>query len=162
VEEYYALHEPVPVAGKLINGVSQLWAERLKILDPAKVTVAAHYGPCNGWLDGQAAITVNGFGTGLIHYVGAYLDQDAQQSFTDQISRLADVRPVLQTPAGVGAGLRVNPAGERVYIVVNHTRDEKPVSLPWSAHEHLRGQPLTGELRLPPYGVALLTRTAQR
>jgi len=162
VEEYYALPEPVPVAGKLFSGVSQLWAERLKVLDPAKVAVAAHYGPSNGWLDGQAAITVNALGTGLIYYVGAYLDQDAQQALTDHISKLAGARPVLESPVGVGVGLRVNPAGERVYIVVNHTRDEKPVSLPWPAHEHLRGQSVTGELRLPPYGVALLTRTAQR
>jgi hypothetical protein len=33
VEDYYALVEPALVQGKLLEGVSNIWAERLKILD---------------------------------------------------------------------------------------------------------------------------------
>ena len=50
VEDYYALVEPAPVQGKLLEGVSNFWAERLKILDQDKTLPVARYGKSNGWL----------------------------------------------------------------------------------------------------------------
>ena len=40
VEEYYALDEPVPVRGEGWLGQSQIWAERLKVIDPARTAGA--------------------------------------------------------------------------------------------------------------------------
>jgi beta-galactosidase len=158
VEEYYALQDEVPVTGNWFSGVSQLWAERLKVLDEDRVIAIARYGESNGWLDGQIAITVHSHGRGLVYYVGAYLDQAAQQAFVDHVVRTAGVRPAMETPAGVEARRWVNAEGRGVFAIINHTRAEQLVRLPWQAHEHLSGQSVQGELELAPYEVAILTR----
>jgi beta-galactosidase len=162
VEEYYALLDPVPVIGNWFTGTSQLWAERLKVRDKDSTHAVARFGAANGWLDDQLAITVHSYGRGLVYYVGAYLDGDAQQALMDHIVRMVGIRPIMETPAGVEARLRVAPDGKRIYILVNHEREERLVSLPWSAHEHLGGQPVAGDLKLAPYGVSILTRLEEK
>jgi beta-galactosidase len=159
VEEYYALLEEVPVIGNWFTGVSRLWAERLKVRDKDNTHAIARYGPSNGWLDDQLAITVHSYGRGLVYFVGAYLDEDAQQALIDRIVRMAIVKPVMETPTGVEACARVNPEGVKVFIVVNHGREEQLVRLPWPANEHLSGQLAVDELTLAPYEVALVTRS---
>lgn len=158
VEEYYALLEPVPVIGNWFTGSGQLWAERLKVRDTDHTHIAARFGASNGWLDDQLAITVHSYGRGLVYYVGVYLDEEAQQALTDHIVRMVGIRPVLETPPGVEARVRVDAEGKRIYIVINHEREEQLVPLPWPAQEHLGGQPVAEELKLAPYGVAVLTR----
>ncbi len=160
VEDYYALLEPVPVSGEWFTGTSRLWAERLKVRDEAGTEVIARYGKSNGWLDGHPAVTVHSHGKGRAYLIGAYLDEVSQQSLLDRIAAAAGVQPVMETPAGVEACKRVNAEGGEVFIIVNHEWAEQPVVLPWPAHEHLSGQSVRNELRLAPYGVAILTRSA--
>ncbi len=157
VEEYYALRDPVPVRGNWFEGVSQIWAERLKLREGQYTQVIARYGKSNGWLDEQVAISVNASGKGLAYYVGAYLDPAAQQSLVDRLLKNAGIRS-LSTPVGVEARLRVRPDGQEIYFLINHTSSGQCVTLPWPAHEHLRGKPVDAELELAPYGVAVLTR----
>jgi beta-galactosidase len=159
VEEYYALLDPVPVQGDWFTGSSSLWAERLRVLDPAETQVVARYGASNGWLDGQAAVTVHRYGRGLVTFVGAYLDEAAQQALLDQIVTQAGIQPVLETPKGVEARKRVGAQRQEVWIVINHEREEKQVHLAWPAQEHLSGDAVNGDLSLGPYGVAVLTRS---
>jgi hypothetical protein len=64
----------------------------------------------------------------------------------------------LEAPASVEACKRVTAKGEEIYIVINHSREEKRVPLPWPAREHLSGEMGQGDLILVPYGVAVLTR----
>jgi beta-galactosidase len=160
VEEYYALLQPVPVSGEWLAGTSRLWAERLRVRDEAGTQVIARYGESNGWLDGHPAVTVHPHGQGRVVFVGAYLDEVSQQSLLDHITSTAGVQPVMEVPAGVEARRRVNAAGEEIFIVINHERAEQFVPLPWPAREHLSGQSVGEELRLAPYGVAVLTRLA--
>jgi beta-galactosidase len=158
VEEYYALLEPAPVSGAWFNGTSRQWAERLKILDEARVQVLACFGKSNGWLDGQAAVTFHPYGKGGVYFIGAYLDDGSQQKLLDQITQAAAIPPVMQTPAGVEARKRMNAQGEEITILINHERRQaQPVALLWPAHEHLSGRTVT-ELELEAYGVAVITR----
>ncbi len=157
VEEYYALLEPVPVSGEWFTGDSHLWAERLKVREEASTQVIARYGTSNGWLDGQPAVTVHSHGNGQVYFVGAYLGEGSQQSLLDRITAAAGVQPVMETPAGVEARKRVNPEGLEVFIVINHKRAEEFLRLPWPAREHLSGLSVKDELKLGPYGVAILT-----
>jgi beta-galactosidase len=157
VEDYYALLEPAPVIGEGFSGTSRLWAERLRVLDTQSTRVLARYGPSNGWLDGQPAITVRDHGVGRVYLVGAYLDAESQQVLMDSILRAAGVEPALVTPAGVEARWRANDEGPAALIVINHTRMAQTVALPWRAHEHLGGRAVDGELALAPYGVAVLS-----
>jgi beta-galactosidase len=156
VEDYYALLEPAPVSGAWFNGTSRQWAERLKIRDEANVQVLARFGESNGWLDGHAAVTFHPYGKGGVYFVGAYLDDDSQQLLLDRIAQAAGVPPVMQTPAGVEACKRVNAKGEEIFIVINHTRKDQQVLLPWPAREYLNNQTVN-KLDFEPYGVAVIT-----
>jgi beta-galactosidase len=159
VEDYYALLNPIPIKGNLFDGTAKLWAERLKVLD-AKLTIpAARYGAANGWLDGEVAIAVHPFGKGMVYYVGAYLDEASQQVLMDHILTTAGIHG-MKTPAGIEVRTRQSRAGEEIYFVINHVRTEQTFRLPWPAREHLNQQEIIGELKLPPYGVAILTRAA--
>lgn len=160
VEDYYALHDPVPVVGEAFKGESLLWAERLKVMDEAGTKVIAHYGKSNGWLDGQVAVTSHPYGKGYVTYVGAYLDEASQQKLIDAISRSAGVLSVMEAPVGVEVRKRVSGQAGEVFIIINHERTEKQVSLPWQAREHLNGRD-TRELNLEPYGVAVVTRAQE-
>jgi beta-galactosidase len=157
VEEYYALRDPAPVRGNWFEGVAQIWAERLKLRQGQVTQVIARYGKSNGWLDDQVAISVNVSGKGLVYYIGAYLDPLAQQSLVDRLLKNAGIR-ALSTPEGVEARSRVRPDGEEIFFLINHTPNERCVTLPWPAREHLGGKSVNGKLELLPYGVAVLTR----
>ncbi len=157
VEEFYALVEPVPVKGNLVEGTSNTWAERLRILDQDKTMIVARYGKSNGWLDDQVAIAVHPFGKGMVYTVGAYLDETAQQTFMEHVLRLAGIR-WLKSPAGVEMRSRVSESGADTLFVINHTSSEQTVSLPWAGWDHLTHQPVEGTVRLGAYGCMVLTR----
>jgi beta-galactosidase len=160
VEEYYPLDIPVTVIGKMIgNGVSRLWAERLKIIDESKLTQpVANYGKHNGWLDDQIAISYSPYGNGGVYYVGVFLDEIAQARMLKYICNLNRIDAVMETPHGVEVCQRVTPDGQRVFIVINHQPTEAKVLVPWPARDHISGFTGKGEVVLEPYGVVVLTK----
>ncbi len=159
VEEYYALDEPVPIKGNWFEGQSRIWAERLKVRDSNHVAVIAKYGPSNGWLDGQPAITVRGTSSGLCYYCGAYLDDEAQEAFLHRVIETVGLRAAIQVPEGVELCTRVTLDGKtRYFILINHTRAGQLINLPWPAAEQPGGRVLTGRIELPAYEVAVVTK----
>jgi beta-galactosidase len=157
VEDYYALLEPVLVQAEGWDGRAQIWGERLNVLDFESTHIIARYGAGQGWLTGQPAITVNNYGAGKVYFVGAYLDDAAQEALFVTILRETGLQPVLETPTGVEACLRVGADGHEVFILINHGTSPQTVSIPWQAYNHLSGLIVT-HLALEPYGVAVLTR----
>jgi beta-galactosidase len=156
VEDYYALQEPVPVAGDGFEGQSRLWAERLALTGNQDVHVIARYGKSNGWLDGQIAISANSYGKGLVYYVGAYLDDAAQQTFFTRLLAAANVPAVTPGP-DIEVATRVRSGGETIYIVINHAAAERTVRMPWPSFEHLSRRSFAAEFDLAAYAVAVLT-----
>ena len=156
VDDFYALLEPVPVLATWFEGQSSLWAERLTLIGKESARVIARYKKSNGWLDGRVAITVNSYGKGLVYYVGTYLDEPAQQILMTRLLKTAKVTTIV-TPPGIEIGVRTRPDGGNVYIVINHTAEERPIQLPWPAIEHLSGAMITTEFKLPAYEVVVVT-----
>jgi beta-galactosidase len=156
VEEYYALQEPVPVIGNWFEGRSNLWAERLIQVGEKKPNVIAKYGKSNGWLDDQIAITVRSHGKGLVYYVGAYLEETAQQALLKRVLKTAAVATIATSP-GIEICVRQRTNGEKIYIVINHTPQENILRMPWPIYDHLSKVEFPAELNLAPYGVAVLT-----
>jgi beta-galactosidase len=163
VEDYYALDEIVPVEGKWLNGSAKQWAERLRLVDAQHAAPIAWYGKSNGWLDGQVAVAVHPHGKGTVYTVGAYLDEEAQQTFMEHLLQTAGLEG-MDSPQDVEICTRiarhpegVDPAGRAIRIVINHARAERSLSLPYPMREHFSGQRVEGELKLAPYGVAVLT-----
>ncbi len=158
VEEYYALMDPVPLAGDGWKGTSSIWAERLRIRDVEGTQVLATYAESNGWLDGQPAITSHQFGKGTVTFIGAYLDAVSQKSLLHQIIREVGVQPVLEVPTGVEACRRVNSKLGDIIILINYNRAKQRIQLPWPAHEHLKNQSVGNEITLDPFDVAVITQ----
>lgn len=158
VEEYFALQEPVPVIGNWFEGQSNLWAERLALVGVGKKSahVIARYGKSNGWLDNQIAITVHSYGGGLVYYVGAYLEEGAQQALLNRVLKTAAVTTIVTSP-GIEICTRQLPGGEKIYIVINHTSTESTLHMPWPVYDHLTKVEFAVEFKLAPYGVAVLT-----
>lgn len=102
------------------TGQTQIWGERLKVLDPESTQVLARYGAGQGWLAGQPAITIHDYGAGKVYLVGAWLDDAAQDALLAAILQEADIVPVLETPPGVEACLRVGADGREVFLLINH------------------------------------------
>lgn len=158
VEDYYSLENPIPVGGKLFQGSASLWAERLRLLGQQFTTVMARYGVSNGWLDEQPAIVVNPFESGFVYTVGTWLDSESQQILVNQILANTLLKP-FDAPATVEVRTRVRQDGTALYFVINHSREQQTITLPWPAIDHLGGQQFAqGNLALYPYAVALLTK----
>jgi beta-galactosidase GanA len=108
-------------------------------------------------LDGQIAITVHPFGKGMVYFIGAYLDEKAQQTLIEHILQMAGIQGI-KTDEDVEVTTRFTPEGKAVSIVINHAQVERIYNLPWLSFEHLTGQPVQGDLILLPYAVAILTK----
>jgi beta-galactosidase len=160
VEDYYALLEPVPVSGKLFQGQSSLWSERLAPIGQ-DVQVLARYGKSNGWLDDQIAISRNVYGKGCVYYVGAYLDGPAQQTLLEHVLESAEVATHVAEP-GIEICRRIRPGGEEAYIVINHNSRPCAVHMAWTSFEHLTGIPLGTDFDLAGYSVAVLSPNEKR
>jgi len=158
VEDFYALDEPVSIKGPWLSGQSRQWAERIKIVGKIPPAIFARYEKCNGWLDDQLAITMTAYGMGATYYVGAYLDDNSQNALVDSIVRAALLKPLV-TPAGVEHHTRTTPEGADIHFVINHEREEKVLPIPWPAWDHLAAQRIEKYIKLPPYGVVVLTQT---
>jgi beta-galactosidase len=158
VEDFFALDEPVPVKGSWINGQSRLWAERIKQIGRTRPSILASFGKCNGWLDDQYAITASPYGMGMVYYVGAYLDDDSQTALIGTMLAAALIKPLV-TPPGVEHHTRTTPEGAEIHFVINHERVEKALPIPWPAWDHLTGQRVEKVIKLPPYGVVVITQT---
>jgi len=121
-------------------------------------TVMARYGASNGWLDDQPAIVVNPYGSGFVYIVGTWLDTASQDLLVKQILLNTNIKP-FATPAPVEVRTRIREDGTTLYFVINHSREQQAITLPWPAHDHVGGQEFAqGNLTLYPYAVALLTK----
>ena len=155
VEEYYSLSDPAPVKGEGWDGQSTIWAERLKLMENAQPV--ARFGKSNGWLDEQVAIARCGYGKGVVYTVGAYLDAGSQNQLVKIILNDLSI-PWYELPDGVEIRTRVRSEGDEIYFLINHNTEETAMTLPWNGFDHLSGRRVEGELRLAPYGIAILTK----
>jgi len=160
VEEFYALDEYVPVKGTIFEGSTRIWAERLKILDEKATAVIGRYRDSNGWLDEHPAVTVRSDGSGLVYYLGAWLDDISQQKLITHILKNAYLH-LLETPPGVELRTRIRPDKQEIHFLINHMRVNQSIHLPWKTFDHLGNQKLEETFTLAPYSVVILSRLGQ-
>jgi len=154
VEQYYALEKAVPVSGAWSSGQATVWAEQLKVIAP-DVQVLMRYSKSNGWLDGQPAAVTRRYGKGRITYLGAVLDDPVMASSAEWLVKESGVQPVFgPVPEGVEVSRRVGE-GKQVYVLINHTQEERRVRLNHSMRLLLQDKQ-GASMSLPPYGVEVL------
>ena len=155
VEQYYALNQEVPVSGSWGEGKARIWAEQMKAQAPdAEVLLA--YGESNGWLDGQPAAVSHKAGKGRITYIAAWLDDQLMRGAAQWIVRSSGLTPALgPVPDGVEVNRRAG-AGKEVFILVNHSKTPRSVTLPRAMRRVLHESAEVSAVELPARGVEVL------
>lgn len=158
VDEYYALAQPTPVAGKFGAGTANVWAERLVVDDPSTVEVLMRWGAANGWLDGKPAVVTRPLGRGRITYVGAWLDAQTTASVLRWALDGAKVaRPFGTLPASLEVNRRIRP-GAITYVLINHGDAAVTLKLPQRMNDVLRGRPGVSTVDLGARDVAVMSQ----
>lgn len=154
VEEFDSLchGRKLQVNGVMGTGEVSIWAELLK---PQTAKVLARY--AGGHYDGQAAITVNGFGKGKVYYVGCNLDECALHRLLQLIAHQAGIEHAVNWPIpGVEVVERVSRDGQPYIMVLNHNSWPVCAAVPGNYTDLLTGKAVSEILELEPYGVAVL------
>ena len=155
VEQFYALLDDAPVAGKWGAGSATIWAEMLSAKAP-DAEVIMRYGASNGFLDGQPAVITRPVGRGRITYVGALFDAKLTRAMTADLLKSSGVATApFIVPEGVEVCRRVG-AGRTVLVVLNFSAAAQTIALPRPMHDLLAGTE-TSRFELPRYGVAVLS-----
>jgi len=94
----------------------------------------------------------------LIYYIGAYLDVTTQRTLIERVLKVARVTAI-HSPSGVEIRSLHTPDGNEIFMVINHLAEDQNLIMPWSSYDHLSNQEVSSEIRLRPYGVAILSPT---
>jgi len=128
----------------------QVWCDVLA-LQGAKVI--ARYG--GQYYACRPAVAINTHGRGRAVYVGTVGDAAFYERLLGWLLETVDVRPLLETPAGVEAMARWQGT-QRMLFVLNHTDSPQTVTLPAEHRDLLSGQVLHGAATLGPKDVWIL------
>lgn len=105
---------------------------------------------------GSPAVTEHSYCKGKTYYVGTQAEAAFLDRFLHHIAEEAGIRPPLEAPQGVEAGLREKD-GRRFLFLLNHNAAASVVRLPEGRHRSLlSATDVQGMLELPPNGVAIL------
>lgn len=110
---------------------------------------------------GTPALTVNDFGKGRAYYIAARTGEDFLDAFYGAVAQKLALKRVLNARLPVGVSAAVRSDGEKDYIfLMNFTEAEHSVNLDKDYVDILTGATVGGTIRLPQYGVAILTPAA--
>ena len=157
VEQFYALEQPVGVAGEIGAGRATVWAEALRAQSP-DTRVVMRYGNANGWLEGQAAVLTRRIGEGSVTYIGAWLDATLLRKMTERWLAVAAVKPII---AGVPSDIEVcerTGNGKKLWIVINHGDSPQTVHLAFPMRRLLAAEAAAAAdvIQLGPHDVGVL------
>jgi beta-galactosidase GanA len=94
----------------------------------------------------------------MVYTTGAYLDEAAQDAFIEQVIKVTNIPPLINSPAGVEICQRITADGYKVGIMINHTSSEQRFQVPFPIHDYLSENQLEGEISLAAYDVIVFTR----
>lgn len=113
-----------------------------------------------GMPENMPCLTKNEFGRGTAYYIAAFAEQ---KFFADLLLSLAErlgIEPVLDTtlPDGVTAAARMAEGGEIFRFLMNWTRENKTVNLPFPLADFESGKVYQNVITLQPYGARILVK----
>lgn len=107
-------------------------------------------------LAGTPAATMHRLGRGTVIYVGTYLTGAVAEALVPELTQLANVHPALpRAPAGIEV-VRRESADRTLWFLINHRDQEQTIPDVPAGHELVSDRDVTGELRLPAYGAAVI------
>lgn len=123
------------------------------VVHPETAEVLAAYD--ERFYKGAPALTRNVYGKGLCYYIAARTDEAFLTELYAAIAAEAGLAPLLEkTPHGILCTERVGENG-RFLFVMNTVPEDRTVTLPACTNERT-GQPVQGDVTLPPYGTLVV------
>ena len=161
VEQFYALDQPVAVAGAPGSGTASIWAESLETQAP-DAQVLLRYAQPGGWLDGKPAAVTRAVGRGSVTYLGAWLDPALLQVLTQSWLDAAGIKPILVgLPPDVELGERQAP-DRRVLVLINHGAEPRRITLPGPMQDVLAGRDVAASVTLAPHDLGVFAARIAR
>ena len=155
VEQYYALDERLSVSGEIGTGSASIWGEDLSTRSP-NTHVILRYGSNDTWLSDKPAAVRAEYGRGTLTYLGTLLDPAAMDAFIRQALDSAGVSSTFgPLPEDVEVTRRV-AADRTVFILINHGKQARTLTLPARMRDILAGNQTIQSLTLASQGVAVL------
>jgi beta-galactosidase len=150
VEEFFPLleGETVRISDDDEGARGSIWTEALRA-EGAEVDATYLDGPLATW----PALTTNRHGDGVARYVTTRLDDAARGELVARCCEEAGVRAPIIATAGIEA-VRRHGGNASYLFVMNHTQQEAQVQV--VGDELLTGRAVTGALRVPAGGVAVV------
>ena len=128
-------------------------AEGAKVLG-----VYAHDNPCMP--DDMPCLTRNEFGRGVCYYLAAFPEDKFLSDFLLSLCEQLGIPQALDTtlPHGVVTTLRRAKDGTEFFFVMNWTRQQQSIRLPFPLKDYETGRSYQNMLPLAPYGAKILVR----
>lgn len=130
----------------------RIWCE---VIEPETAQVVAKY--VHGYYAGKAAITVHGYGKGQAAYIGTVGTEELYRELLKWLLAKAGVRPIVETPLGVEASIRIG-AGKELLFLLNHTPAVQRVELHGRYADAITNLMLGDIIDLEPREVRVLKR----
>jgi beta-galactosidase len=124
------------------------------VLTPTTAQVLATYG--KGYYAGQAAITINDFGSGAVVYVGTDLASAGSASKLINFLAQGKISAGPSLPEGVEFAVR-EKQGKQTFFLINYTEKAQKVTLDRGYQNALTGETEPAEVQLPAFDVKILT-----
>ena len=141
----------VQVSTTVSEGSASIWCD---ILKPVTASVIGTYS--SEYYKGEAAITVNSFGSGKVYYIGCDLDQSCLNKLVSLITSNAGIMPILpEYTEGVEVVVK-EKAGKQYLMILNHNSVEVKLDVVKCYKNLITGQIIDRFLILQPYDVAVL------
>jgi beta-galactosidase len=124
------------------------------VLEPKGADVIAWH--TQDFYANKPAATINRFGQGRVIYLGIMGDGAYYDAIARWLSNLADIKPLLETPAGIEVMERWQ-GEQKIMFILNHTAQPQTITLKSRFTNLLTDQTITGAIQLEPLGVLILT-----
>ena len=133
---------------------TSVWAD---VVEPKGAQVVAHH--TQDFYAGKPAATMHPFGNGRVIYLGVMGDRAYYNTIARWLCGLAGIESLLDAPEGVEVTERWQ-GEQRILFVLNHTQQPQNVKLDASYTNLLDDKTMSGEVKVAPYGVLMLTLLA--
>lgn len=148
------VHAPFPMAEsyrleRLCERIAAEGAEVLAVYETGN--------PCMP--DDLPCLTRHAAGAGTVYYLAGFAEERFFSDFLLSLAEKLDIAPALDTtfPHGVTAASRIALDGTVYYFVMNWTRAQQAINLPFPLRDIETGKYYQNKLTLSPYGAKILT-----
>ncbi len=127
------------------------------VIVPKTAEIIAYY--LNDFYAEKSAVTINHYGAGKVIYLGVTGGPDLYIDLARWIADQVDINLPITTSEGVEVVVRWKDEQEIIFLL-NHLAEQQEIDLQSDYKELINGKDLSGQVKIPAYGVFILTEKA--